>query len=312
MYRVELYESSQKGAWDSFLDRAKNSVFLFKRDYMEYHADRFDDYSLMVYRKDKLFALLPANRKDDTVYSHQGLTFGGLILDSKAIVADVIEVFENINNFLRENGVKEVVYKTLPYIYSSLPAQEDLYALFRTADPKFVARNIASVIYQDNKIKFIESRKSGIRKAKNNNIEVVRSDDFAAFWDILNENLLNKYGAKPVHTLDEILLLKSRFPENIQLYLGMKDGKAVGGTVLYIFDRVVHTQYISASLEGKELGALDFMFDQIINTDYTNYPIFDFGTSNEDNGHVLNESLIFQKQGFGGRGVVYDIYQYSL
>lgn len=312
MYRVELYDSSQKGTWDSFLDRAKNSVFLFKRDYMEYHADRFDDFSLMVYRKNKLFALLPANKKDDTVYSHQGLTFGGLVLDNKAFVADIIEVFENINNFLRENGVKEVVYKSLPYIYSNLPAQEDLYALFKTVVPKFVARNIASVIYQDNKIKFIESRKSGIRKAKNNNIEVIKSDDFAAFWNILNDNLLNKYGAKPVHTLDEILLLKSRFPKNIQLYLVLKDGKAVGGTVLYIFDRVVHTQYISASLEGKEFGALDLMFDQIINTDYTNYPIFDFGTSNEDNGHVLNESLIFQKQGFGGRGIVYDIYKYSL
>lgn len=312
MYRVELYESSQKGAWDSFLDRAKNSVFLFKRDYMEYHADRFDDFSLMVYRKNKLFALLPANKKENTVYSHQGLTFGGLVLDSKAFVADIIEVFENINNFLRENGVKEVVYKSLPYIYSNLPAQEDLYALFKTVVPKFVARNIASVIYQDNKIKFIESRKSGIRKAKNNNIEVIKSDDFAAFWNILNDNLLKKYGAKPVHTLDEILLLKSRFPKNIQLYLVLKDGKAVGGTVLYIFDRVVHTQYISASLEGKEFGALDLMFDQIINTDYTNYPIFDFGTSNEDNGHVLNESLIFQKQGFGGRGIVYDIYKYSL
>lgn len=312
MYRVELYDRLQKDAWNGFLDRAKNSVFLFKRDYMEYHSDRFEDFSLMVYRKDRLFALLPANRKDDTIYSHQGLTFGGLILDSKAMVADVIEVFENINTFLREHGVKEVVYKALPYIYSSLPAQEDLYALFRIVEPRFVARNIACVIYQGNKIKFIESRKSGIRKAKNSNIEVVKSDDFAAFWDILNKNLLNKYGAKPVHTLNEILLLKSRFPDNIQLYLGLKDGKAVGGTVLYIFDRVVHTQYISANPEGKELGALDFMFNTIINADYTNYPFFDFGTSNEDNGHVMNESLIFQKQGFGGRGVVYDIYQYAL
>ncbi|MBO6253533.1 MAG: GNAT family N-acetyltransferase [Bacteroidaceae bacterium] len=312
MYRAELYDSSKKADWNAFVDRAKNSIFLFKRDYMEYHSDRFSDYSLMIYRKDKLFALLPANRVEDTVYSHQGLTFGGLILDSKAMVADVIDTFSYMNEFFKSEGIKKVVYKTLPYIYANLPSEEDRYALFRTTNAQLVARNIASVIYQDNKIKFIESRKSGIRKAKNNNVEVVKSDDYAAFWDILNENLRNKYGAKPVHELSEILLLKERFPDNIQLYLATKDDVAIGGTVLYITNRVAHTQYISASETGKELGALDILFDYIINTEYVNYPIFDFGTSNEDNGHVLNEALIFQKQGFGGRGVIYDIYEYTL
>jgi len=312
MYRIEKYDSSKKIDWNTFIDRAKNSIFMFKRDYMEYHSDRFSDFSLLIYRKDKLFALLPANRVEDTVYSHQGLTFGGLILDSKAMVSDVIETFTFMNDFFRREGVRKVVYKTMPYIYTTLPSEEDRYALFRTTNAKLVARNIASVIYQDNKIKFIESRKSGIRKANNNNVEVVKSDDYAIFWDILNENLRNKYGAKPVHNLSEIMLLKERFPNNIQLYLAKKDGVAIGGTVLYLTDKVAHTQYISANAIGKEVGALDILFDYIINTEYINYPIFDFGTSNEDNGHVLNEALIFQKQGFGGRGVVYDIYEYSL
>lgn len=77
-------------------------------------------------------------------------------------------------------------------------------------------------------------------------------------------------------------------------------------------DPVVHTQYISANLEGKEIGALDLLFDYLINTEYSNYKIFDFGQSTENNGIYLNESLIFQKEGFGGRGVVYDIYEYEL
>ena len=76
--------------------------------------------------------------------------------------------------------------------------------------------------------------------------------------------------------------------------------------------RVIHTQYISASVEGKELGVLDLMFDFLINREYVNYPIFDFGQSTEDMGHILNEPLIFQKEGFGGRGMIYDIYEYNL
>ena len=86
----------------------------------------------------------------------------------------------------------------------------------------------------------------------------------------------------------------------------------LGGTVLFVMQRVVHTQYISANLEGKELGALDLLFDYLINQEYTKFPVFDFGTSNENMGHVLNEALIFQKEGFGGRGVVCDIYEYDL
>lgn len=312
MYRIELYTPEQKNNWNTFVENAKNSTFLFNRNYMDYHSDRFQDNSLMVYRKDKLYALLPANRKENTLYSHQGLTYGGLIMSNKATVLDIIEAFQAIHEFLKEQGINKVIYKPLPYIYHQTPSQEDLYALFRLTNAHIIGRNISSTIYQENKIKFIESRKSGIRKALANNITVKISNDYAAFWEILNTNLKNKYGVAPVHSLEEIQLLQSRFPKNIKLYLAYKGEQALGGTVLYLTKRVIHTQYISASIEGKELGVLDLMFDFLINHEYVNYPIFDFGQSTEEMGHILNESLIFQKEGFGGRGMIYDIYEYNL
>lgn len=312
MYRVELYKAEQKLSWNTFVENAKNATFLFNRDYMDYHSDRFHDNSLMIYRKEKLYALLPANIKEDTLYSHQGLTYGGLIMSNKATVLDTIETFQAIHDYLRKQGIKKVVYKPLPYIYHLVPSQEDLYALFKTTNAHIIGRNISSTIYQENKIKFIESRKSGIRKALANNITVKMSNDYAAFWDILNTNLKNKYGVAPVHNLEEIQLLQSRFPKNIKLYLAYKGEQALGGTVLFLTRRVIHTQYISASIEGKELGVLDLLFDHLINHEYVNYPVFDFGQSTEDMGHVLNESLIFQKEGFGGRGMCYDIYEYEL
>lgn len=311
-FKIEQYSQQAKKSWDEFVQNAKNATFLFYRDYMDYHSDRFQDFSLMVYRKDKLYALLPGNRKGNTFYSHQGLTYGGLLMPNKATTVDILEAFYNINNYLKGAGIEKVIYKPTPYIYHRIPSQEDLYALFRTTDAHIIGRNISSTIYQDEKLKFIESRKSGIRKALSNNITVDMSDDFEAFWNILSSNLKNKYGVAPVHTLDEIKLLKSRFPQNIKLYLAYKDGKAIAGTVLYLTRKVLHTQYISASPEGKELGALDLLFDILINREYTNFPIWDFGQSTENMGHVLNESLIFQKEGFGGRGVCYDIYEYSL
>lgn len=312
MFEVKTYEDSLKGTWNDFVDNAKNATFLFNRNYMDYHADRFQDCSLVVYRKDKLYALLPANRKDDILYSHQGLTYGGLIMSNKATALDILETFQAINDYLKNIGITKVIYKPLPYIYHQIPSQEDLYALFRTTNAHIVGRNISSTIYQANKIKFIESRKSGIRKALSHNIIIRMTDDYEAFWRILDVNLKNKYGVAPVHTLDEIRLLQSRFPKNIKLYLAYKGEEALGGTVLYLTKQVIHTQYISANLEGKELGVLDLLFDYLINHEYTNFPVWDFGQSTEDMGHILNESLIFQKEGFGGRGVCYDIYEYTL
>ena len=312
MFEIERYTADQKAIWNQFVLNSKNGTFLFDRNYMDYHSDRFEDHSLMIYRKGKLYSLLPANKMGSVLYSHQGLTYGGVIMSDKVTVADSVEMFRVINACLKESGFEKVIYKPIPFIFHQHPAQEDLYALFRTSNAKIIGRNISSTIIQSDKMKFIESRKSGIRKALSNGITVRQSNDLSAFWEILDTNLKNKYGVAPVHTLSELQLLQSRFPQNIKLYLAYKDDIALGGSLLYVTKQVVHTQYISANIEGKELGVLDLLFDYLINHEYTNYPYFDFGQSTENMGSVLNESLIFQKEGFGGRGLCYDIYEYEL
>lgn len=309
---IRRYRREDKELWNSFVNKARNATFLFDRNYMDYHADRFDDNSFMFYHKGKLKAVLPANVAGDTLYSHQGLTYGGLLLDKKATVEDVLECFDSMNSWLRENGISKVVYKALPWIYQQYPSEEDLYALTWKCKAQLISRNIASTIVIDNKLKFAESRKSGIRKALSLNIEVGESNDVDGFWHVLEDNLGNRYNAKPVHTSSEMKLLMSRFPNNIRLYVAKMNGEIVGGTLIYVTPKVVHTQYISASVEGKKHGALDLLFDYIINKVYANCRYFDFGKSTEQGGAYLNEPLIFQKEGFGGRGVCYDWYQWEL
>lgn len=309
---IRRYRREDKELWNTFVSKARNATFLFDRNYMDYHADRFDDNSFMFYHKGKLKAVLPANVAGDTLYSHQGLTYGGLLLDKKATVEDVLECFDSLNSWLRENGISKVVYKALPWIYQQYPSEEDLYALTWKCKAQLISRNIASTIVIDNKLKFAESRKSGIRKALSLNIEVGESNDVDGFWHVLEDNLGNRYNAKPVHTASEMKLLMSRFPNNIKLYVAKMNGEIVGGTLIYVTPQVVHTQYISASVEGKKHGALDLLFDYIINKVYANCRYFDFGKSTEQGGAYLNEPLIFQKEGFGGRGVCYDWYQWEL
>lgn len=312
MFAVRPYCYTEKDLWNRFVRNAKNGTVLFERDYMDYHSDRFADHSLMIFRKNVLYGLLPGNIREDVFYSHQGLTYGGLMLNSKATALEVLDVFELINVYLRELGISKVIYKPTPHIYHNQPCEEDLYAMFRLG-AVLIGCNISSSIYRDARIKFIESRKGGIRKANAAGVEIVESDRLDLFWRILHDNLVAKYGVAPVHTLEEMELLRSRFPEKIRLFLAMKEGIPMGGTLVYdVCPNVVHTQYISASLQGKELGVLDLLFDKLINDTFANKPVFDFGQSTEEMGRVMNNSLIFQKEGFGGRGIVYNTYEYAL
>lgn len=309
---IKSYERGAEAEWNDFVAQSRQGTFLLDRRYMDYHCDRFHDHSVMVYRKQRLFALLPANAIDTTLYSHQGLTYGGLLTRTNATTAEVCEAFEAINNHLKHEGFRKVVYKAIPWIYHKIPAEEDLYALVNVCHAQLTTRDISSTIDLRYRLSFTESRKSGLRKALREGITVTESDDLAAFWNILNSNLQHKYGATPVHTLEELQLLHSRFPEQIRLLMAFQGEKPLGGTLLYITPQVVHTQYISASPEGKRVGALDALFDYIINKVEWNRPWFDFGKSTEDHGRTLNAPLIFQKEGFGGRGVCYDWYEYQL
>ncbi|MED0652872.1 GNAT family N-acetyltransferase [Anoxybacillus geothermalis] len=310
LYDISKYSETDKQFWNEFIGKSKNGTFLLNIDYMHYHKDRFEDFSIIIRKKNEIVAVMPGNRVGDTLYSHQGLTYGGLIILPDTKAEDVINYFNLINTFLKENGINKVIYKAIPYIYSSLPAQEDEYALFRL-NAKIIACGISSVIDLSNKIPFTKSRIGSIKKAAKHHLEIKEDEGYSDYWCILTENLKNKYNTRPVHNLGEITKLKNCFPNNIKLYTVYKEDICIAGVVIYETDIVAHVQYISANEMGKKIGALDFLFNYLINEKYKHKKYFDFGTSVENQGYYLNKGLIFQKQGFGGRGVVYKQYEYS-
>lgn len=304
------YNSDCQEIWDQCVEESKNGTFLFMRDYMDYHSDRFQDKSFLFEKKGKVIALLPANLEGDKLYSHRGLTYGGLVMNPKITAQDVLTIFDILLNELKKQGINELIYKTIPYIYHQLPSDEDLYALFRN-NASLTIRNISSAILMDNRLKFRDIRKAGIKKAIKHQLSIIESEDYSSAWLILSDILSQKYSKKPVHTLEEMTLLAQRFPQNIKLFLVLDGKTPISGAVCYISPNTVHAQYIFASLEGKATGALDYLFNYLINEKYSK-KYFDFGISTEDNGRYLNESLIYQKEGFGGRAVCYDTYNLKI
>lgn len=313
MIDIRRYTEADKDAWDAFVAQSKNGTFLFDRNYMDYHADRFRDHSLMIYIDGEIYALLPANEADGVLYSHRGLTYGGLVMSQCCKAAQVRDIFIELNDYLRGQGFVRVVYKHVPWVYAKLPSEEDLFALSNVCRASLLSRDVASVVMLDDRLPFSTLRKRGVKKGILAGLCVREQTDFTLYWRMLELHLGQKFQAKPVHSLDEIMLLKRRFPNNIRLMTVCKDDVLLGGTLLYDCGQTVKTQYIVASEEGRRHGALDFLFDKLL--DYyaaEGRQFFDFGTSNLPENDDLNDSLIFQKEGFGGRAVCYDTYEWKL
>jgi hypothetical protein len=287
-----------------------------QREFMEYHKARFADCSLLFYKNHKLQALLPANVSGNELQSHGGLSFGGLITKPLVHTIDVIRMFSMLKSFCFESNLYYITYKPVPFIYHGIYNNADLYALYLNK-ATLTRRAPSTVIDRDQVIHYSELRKRKISKAKSNALHIEhRSNYFSNYWKILESNLEERHNTKPVHSLGEIRSLWERYNISITLHAVWYDQKMCAGVVMFLNnDNVWRAQYIASNDIGKELNALDLLFDDLIHNEYRDTQYFDFGISTEhdpDGIAQLNEGLIFQKEGFGGRTVCYDTYQLAI
>lgn len=307
-YKVVKYSTRNTKEWNDFVVSAKNTSFLFHRDFMDYHNDRFEDYSLMIYHKKKLVAVLPANIVLTQLHSHQGLTYGGLILPTTIKFDKVLEIFKALLYFLNQQGVETVSVKQIPSIYSDIFSQEVEYLMF-ILKATLIKQDTLSVIDLSNKLKTSNGRLEGYKRAKKHQLILKEESDFTLFWNqILIKNLKQKHNAKPVHTLEEITKLKRKFPNNIRQFNVYYQDKIVAGTTIFETKNVAHSQYISGNEDKNTLGSLDFLHINLIENIFKDKSYFDFGTSNENNGLNVNKGLLFWKEGFGARTLTQNFY----
>lgn len=308
-YTVKKYTENDYKKWNDFIAQAKNATFLFHRDFMEYHKDRFEDYSLMVFEEEKLAAVLPANLSGQTLYSHQGLTYGGVIYDDKIKLTSVLQVFKSVLSFLNSSKIQKIQLKLIPSIYHQRPAEELNYIIF-LLEAQLIRRDTLAVIDSSKPYSLSKIRKRGVKTAIKNGLVIKEVDDFTDFWnEILIPNLKQKHQVRPVHNLEEITRLKALFPEQIRQFNVYENGFIIAGTTIFESQTVAHSQYISGKKEKNELGGLDLLFYKLISEVFKNKCFFDFGISNEDQGKKLNEGLSYWKESFGGNTIVHDFYE---
>ncbi len=295
-YNKEFYEQ-----WNAFAMSAENGTFLFHRNFMEYHSDRFQDASVILFNeKNQIQAVFPANKRDNTIYTHQGLTYGGLVLKDRKHIQEIIRYFYEIVNYYKNQGIQKVVYKPVPNYIALQPCDAEHF-LMNIIKAETTRVDTSFVTHLNEPIQLQERRKRSLKKAEKQPIQILIDNNFETFWkEILDPNLWERYQAKPVHSLEEIKLLHQRFPENILQANAYLDNKIVAGITLFIFPKTAHCQYISSNDAGRENGAIDILFYQMIQHFFKDKIYFSMGTSN-NNGNDLNIGVAAYKESFDAK-----------
>ena len=310
--KIIRYTPALAAQWDEWVRASRNGTFLFLRGYMDYHADRFTDHSLIITDDDDAWmAILPANSKDNSYVSHGGLTYGGLVFADSTSATLALPILTAVCRYLRDIGFSSLVYKAVPYIYHRQPSDDDLYALFRL-NATLSVRNLSTAINLTDPIPSSRLGKRALKRQRRYNIEVSETDTCTSFWDIVIEDRRVRHNVRPVHTAAELDYLKSKCPDNIKFYTARHGEQILGGAVIYLDRGVIHLQYAACTPEGKDMYATDVIYHDLIFNRLKGNRYFDFGISCEDSGRYLNEGMVRHKEEFGGRSVTYDIYTISL
>jgi hypothetical protein len=311
VYRAVRYRDEMKKGWDSCIAAAKNGNFLFFRDYMDYHRDRFDDHSLMFTRDERVIACLPAHRTDDVLSSHRGLTFGGLIMDATIRLPHVAAIFGVLIDHMNANELRTLYYRAMPHPYHHLPAEEDLFVLSGLG-ARAIETKVTAVVPAGQPALYSGGRRRGIAHAWRKGLVTTRSFDFVRFMELCNDYLRRRRGATPVHSGEELQRLADRFPDNIQLYVIEQDSQLAGGVVVYRNATCVRAQYVAQSLDGQKLHAGIAIHDHILNEVLPAGTMLDFGHSTDPVTGSHDEELHAFKEYFGARAIQLSSYQLSI
>jgi Acetyltransferase (GNAT) domain len=308
---VAAYQPQWHAPWDDFVRRSRNGHFMIERRYMEYHRQRFADESLLFLRGEELVAVLPAHRCGEALVSHGGLPFAGLVVGPRTLHRDVKSVFLLLGDYLKCNGLRSFVCTPTPVHYHLAPFEDDVYVLHGlgalcTSMKLSAGYAGASPICQSGgtsrKLRHIARRAPLVFR---------ESEDVAEFWRHLEDFLWRRHAAKPVHSVEEMMLLKSQFPEQIRMVMAQAGGEIVGGLLFYLTQRVQRAQYYFRLREKAWCIPARMGLYVAAHPEFQR-PWHDLGTSVDSRTGEVDDGLMLNKEITGARGTVVQTWTWNV
>jgi len=298
-YTIKKYNSEYFTIWNAFVSSSSNATFLFHRDFMEYHSDRFEDYSLLVFEDEKLISIFPANRVENTVFSHQGLTYGGFVFENNVTTSEIKLVVLELLSFLKENNFKTLKIKEIVSIYCS-DCYKEINSFLIENNAEIVSKKMNLAIDFKSDFKVSKSKLKHFKRISSVGLEIKKEDDLSTFWnEVLIPRLDKKFSSKPVHSIDEISNLKVKFSENIYQYNVYLDDEILAGITVFKTKKIIKSQYGATTENGEKYRALDFLYINLINEFKDEFDFFDMGTVDDDSELGYNIGLFNQKKELG-------------
>jgi dTDP-4-amino-4,6-dideoxygalactose transaminase len=315
--RARPFRSDDVEGWEDLVHRSCNATFLHSRRFLSYHGDRFQDASIVLSSQTgSLLGVLPAavDPSDESIVtSHPGSTYGGIVHAGALHGPRMDQAIAAAAELLRQQGRRRLLYKVVPSIYHRSPSQDDVYWLHRQGAVR-CSCDLSTTIDAHHRLEVSPMRRRNLRTASRAGAVIVEGpSNLSRFWELLTIVLLERHGARPVHSLEDIQRLSAWFPDQVRCVIAEKDGEVLAGSVLFVTDFVVHAQYYAASSLGRRLCALDLVIEHCIElTRQLRRRYYDFGISTEDGGRVLNTTLLHYKTSFGAGCAVYEHYELQL
>ncbi len=297
--QVKAYTPELAGDWQEVLQGAPNATLMHQRSFLAYHGNRFQDASVLIYSKNRPVAVFAAHREEKEVYSHQGLSYSGLIHEPCSFDQE-LQLYLQLLRYYEEQGISQLQIKATPSFYG-VGFQESLSYIMQLANAETSQMELSLAIPLPLKVRH-KGRKATIRQASKSGLEIREEDDVGLFWDkLLLPNLQNRYQKAPTHSKDQMRYLKARHPETIRQFTVYREGTPLAGATVFLTPNCLHTQYLASNEEGRDLHALDWLIHYLCTTQAAGRKYLDFGHSNECGGKKINRQLFRWKESFGAQ-----------
>ncbi len=318
---LSRFRPFEEKIWDFFVPKTNNGTLFHLRSFLNYHPkSRFNDHSILVRKKGKLFSLFPAVEQiidgKKILFSHPGATVGSFSLPENLSIADALCLGEQLIKYAKGKKFQSIKINLPPNLYQRRLSNYMEYSFFKHGF-KYSKREITSILFLEKTIektkkKFRPSHLRAVKKAIEKNIIVKESKDIEAFYTILKNNLEIRHGVSPTHTLGELKQLFNLFPKKIKLFSAFLDEQMIAGVVTFqINQRVLLAFYISHDECFSELRAVNLLFYHIFEWAIKfKFQIFDFGIFTI-NGEP-NMGLGRFKENFGASGIFRDTIELNL
>jgi len=289
MFTLHQYINQNESRWDQFVSSGNNGTLFHLRKFLNYHPqDRFQDHSILIEKKQKLFSVLPAAELivdgKRILVSHPGSTIGSFVVPENLSIADAMSMSEALVSYLKENNFSGIRITLPPTLYQRRLSNYMDFSFFKQGFT-YSKRDVTSILFLEDSLdknleKFKSSHLRAVRNAQEKGVNVRQSNDIDSFYHILEQNLKIRHGVSPTHTLAELKNIHALFPDRINLFAAFVKNVMVAGVVNFVVnDHVVLAFYISHDEAYQEFRAVNLLFYSIFDwAIQQGFKIYDFRT----------------------------------